>query len=1043
MRAYSVANTLCLSLALILPSAMAQEEAGREQFEKEVRPLLAKHCYECHSGSSKRLEGGLRLDHLQLMLQGGDSGPSIVPGKAKESSLYQAVLHETFEMPPKGKLPAKEIEILQRWIDGGAYWPQEPVPSSEKARDAFDIEQRKKEHWSWQPLRRPSIPEETSPFVHNAIDPFLAQEWKAHHLQPSPEATRSVLIRRLYLDLLGIPPTQEQLQEHLQDESPSWYESMVDQLLASPQFGVRFARHWLDLVRYAESRGHEFDEDVPGANHYRDYVIRAFNLDLPYDQFVREQLAGDMLTQPRVDPVRGWNESVIGTSFWHLGEWVHSPVDTKKDETDRFDNMIDVFSKSMLGLTVACSRCHDHKFDAIGTEDYYALCGFLLSSHYRMARFETDIVHRDIERERAMIREQSQTGWDALMVQLGNRCNQGETGIARWVEATRESISKIHANLQLAQRVPPDAESLRVDYSRMQPSDPSWIPDGPGFGRSPVASHTVDLMEESLRWQPFQAAHFDSYWGRLKARLDSTNAKNNYSQVDTSGQALVTPTFKLQTSQLSYLVRGDCRAFVAVDSMRLISGPLHTETLKVFKSPDGSNSPYYRWVTQPLGRYQGKRLHVEFTPIDGRSFEIVQVIDGPPPAQIAVDPDRIRSTIEKVLASEDRSRWQDVELQLVAGALAKLEENVKTWIAGDDSLVKAFEQKKQAWRDHSSRLAAKTPWESHVTMAMIEGSGEDHPLLIRGNHENTGNLVPRHFLRALESQTEHAKNRLDLAERLLEPSNPFVSRVYINRLWHHMMGRGIVPTTDDFGVQGQPPTHPELLDYLAARLIEGDWSTKNAIRQIVLSHGYRQSSQDSAEALQIDPDNRWLARARVRRLEAESIRDTLLSIAGRLDSSLKPGSVPVHLTDFLQGRGRPPKSGPSDGDGRRSIYGMVRRNFLAPMMTTFDTPNPFSAMGRRNVSSVPAQSLMLLNDPLVHDLARLWSERVFREPYATDAERIQSMYWTAFARAASPREVELSTQFLEQWKRDGMTPQQALQQLAHVLMNRKELLLRF
>ena len=1014
-------------------------------FETKVRPILAERCFECHSGVAKKLEANLRLDHGSFLASGGDSGSVIAEGAA--GLLMQAVRYEAYEMPPTGKLPDEEIAILQKWVADGAVWPDEPVPEMQQAREAFDIAKRKSEHWAWQPRLDPQPPQVNGP-TRSAIDCFVREAIESHGLKANARADRAVLVRRVYLDLVGVPPTIEQLERHMSDADPAWFERIVDQLLASPQFGVRFGRHWLDLVRYAESRGHEFDEDVPGATHYRDYVIRALNEDVPYDQFVTEQIAGDLLPKPRIDAARGYNESLIGTGFWHLGEWVHSPVDSRKDETDRFDNMIDVFSKSILGLTVACARCHDHKFDAIGTADYYALSGFLRSSHYRMVRFETAVAHDSIETERQRLRDAKQAALKQQLSELLKRC-ASEPKAFDVLAAKIKERHRGSAEWRCAVPLPSDDARLRTDFTRPG----AWICEGPGFGKGPVAAGSIDLQvaeQPRLRWQTHAAAHFDSYWAKLKSTTDSINSKNGYNQVDSSGRTLLTPTFELSSGQLSYLIRGQCQAFVSVDSVRLLAGPLHGETRREFRE-DKKAVADYRWVSQPLQRYQGKRVHVEFAPIDAQAFEVLQVIDGAPPELMKIDAssDANREALIRVSADQVASGGaanETVDAILFAAAVEAVAENSGDWLSSELSeAAGALQATIQSWSDELRELENRTRWDSRVAMAMIDGTGENHPILIRGSPENDGPIVERRFLEALDAHqiADAGSGRLQLAREITDPRNPLTARVLVNRLWHHLMGRGIVATTDDFGVQGQRPTHPALLDHLATRLIEDGWSVKRAVRSMVLSDTYQMSSTATPESIAQDPDNLWLARGRVRRLEAEAIRDTLMSVAGRLDLRLEGGSVPVHLTDFLEGRGRPGKSGPADGEFRRSVYIAVRRNFLVPMMTTFDSPNPFSSMGRRNVSSVPAQSLTLLNDPFVHQLARYWVESRDVANAASDNERLARMYLSAFSRQPTEDERAAALGFWAEQIANGRTAPDAWQDLAHVLMNMKEMILRF
>ena len=405
-------------------SARAEEPLPRAQqlefFEKKVRPLLAKHCYECHSVKAKRLEASLLLDSRKGHIQGGDSGASVVPGDADGSLLIEAVRYESYEMPPKGKLPNEEIQTLVRWVNMGAPWPDEAAPTTDGIVEAFDLQKRKSEFWLWQPITDAEAPPvKDNTWARNDIDRHILADLEEAKLAPSRDADRTAILRRLYFDLIGLPPTPEEVEAFVADTKEGAIERVVDRLLESPHFGERWGRHWLDLVRYAESRGHEFDNDTPNAFQYRDYIIRALNADVPYDQLVREHIAGDLLKEPRLHPTQKFNESVLGTGFWFLGEWVHSPVDIRKDESDRFDNMLDVMSKTFLGVTVACARCHDHKFDAISTADYYSLSGFLQSSDYRQARFESMQQNGDVARELAQTDEKYQRQLSELLASQG------------------------------------------------------------------------------------------------------------------------------------------------------------------------------------------------------------------------------------------------------------------------------------------------------------------------------------------------------------------------------------------------------------------------------------------------------------------------------------------------------------------------------------------------------------------------------------------------------------------------------------------------
>ncbi len=382
---------LLLPVLLLLPAtAAAADPAGAEFFETKVRPVLVEHCFGCHSANAAKLKGGLRLDSRAGLLKGGDTGPAVVPGEPGKSRLVAAINYADvgLQMPPKGKLPAAAIADLTAWVKMGAPWPETSVADASGSVQAFDLQKRKAEHWAWRPVRAtppPAVRDAAWPL--SPVDRFLLAKLESAGLRPAPPADRETLLRRVTFDLTGLPPTPAEQDAFLADPSPGAFAKVVDRLLASPAFGERWGRHWLDLVRYAETRGHEFDYPVPDAHQYRDYVLRARNADVPYDRFVAEHVAGDLLPDPR-HSADGADESVLGTGFWLLGEMVHSPVDLRQDQADRLDNMIDVFSKMFLGLTVACARCHDHKYDAIGTRDYYALMGVLEGTSGRLVRFD-------------------------------------------------------------------------------------------------------------------------------------------------------------------------------------------------------------------------------------------------------------------------------------------------------------------------------------------------------------------------------------------------------------------------------------------------------------------------------------------------------------------------------------------------------------------------------------------------------------------------------------------------------------------------------
>ncbi len=796
-------------------------------------------------------------------------------------------------------------------------------------------------------------------------DRFLLDKLNRADLKPAPTASKPIWLRRVTFALTGLPPTSKELKDFEADATPEAFAKVTDRLLASPQYGERWGRHWLDLVRYAESRGHEFEPDIANAFQFRDYVIRALNADVPYDQFVREQLAGDVLPKPRIDPKTGVNESLVGSGFWHLGEEVHSPVDIRQDQADRFDNRIDVASKAFLGLTVACARCHDHKFDAISTKDYYALYGIVEGSAYRQVRFDHWEANRRAAAELAKLRQS--------------------------VEKELEKNVETTWTLSNAAKLLTEAKAEVVaDYSA---PGVFWSPDDVSFGPAPLPAGSMRLNGNRVRIEPYTAAVFDPFWAGLKTSKDSASDYGPLGLSPRVGFSIRTANFTLAKKKLHYLVRGGGTAYAAVNGHTVLAGPLHGNLIQRF--PDANE---YRWITHDLGGYLGQRLHVELSADPKTEFAVALVIqsDGAPPS----------------LPIPVASLTQPPQENFVKAAAAR-------------------------FADAEKVLARNVKWESRLSLAQWDGTPVDEAVFVRGNPRTPGAVVPHRSLEALAG-TEGLKHntgsgRLELAFQWTDPKqNPFASRIAVNRVWHHLFGRGLVPTPDNFGLLGEAPTHPELLDHLATEFVLDGWSVKRLIRKLVLTDAYRMSSDGDPAADKADPTNALLHKFRLKRLEGEAIRDAMLAVSGRLDPKMEGKSVPIFLTPFLDGRGRP-GSGPHDGHGRRSIYLAVRRNFLSPFLLAFDTPIPFSTVGRRQVSNVPAQALILLNDPFVYGQAEVWAKAVLAKPGST-AERIDSMYIAAFGRYPTATERETCAEFVNGQDKDA----KAWADLGHMLFNVKE-----
>jgi hypothetical protein len=1165
-------------------------EAGDlEFFEKRVRPVLVEHCYKCHSTKAQKLKGSLLLDSREGLMKGGDTGPVIDTKQPENSRLLEAIGYKNvdLQMPPKGKLPDAVIADLTAWVKHGAAWPAEKT-TSKAAKDGFDLQERKKSHWAWQPIRVPSPPPSPYPLpqiggegrvrgARSPVDAFVLARLEAKGLKPAAAADRRTLLRRVTFDVIGLPPTLEEIDAFLKDDSPNAFAKVVDRLLASPRFGERWGRHWLDLVRYAESRGHEQDYTTPNAYQYRDYVIRALNADVPYDQFVTEHIAGDLLERPRLHPGERFNESILGTGFWFLGEEIHSPVDPRQDEADRFDNRIDVMTKTFLGLTVSCARCHDHKFDAISAKDYYALFGFLESSSYRLVCFDSLEQNRRVTAELARLRERVRpelhraiatalrptaerlsdyllAAREALLAGPDDDAKPGQPiadnyrrrlstiaeahrlnadMIGAWMThlTTADADDPFHAwahvagdaqagePARLAEIIGPLAAALKekdrsaeaslknaqviIDYSTAKPAD--WMPDDSGFGAGSRRPGDISLSGDSarpaIRLTERGAAVYDLAWDDLRYAVGAENDPSAIGRMFRAGRSLRTPSFSLTTGRLFYLMRGVGQAYVAVGQHTLINGPLHAKLV----APINTNGKY-RWVSHDLTVYKGQLAHVEFTAQGGHDFEVALVVQAEQtpaerPSQSLLQlltGDQARSlpalasgyqrmfldACEKLerggTQASPRPRFGGEGLE-VRGKANPLTPNPSppstgargaSWnsvnwalahpdLFGNGEEAATLADTAERCLAEEKKVLGQARFKSRLALAMLDGNGVDERVFVRGSPKALGEPTPRRFLEALAGpaplRIQRGSGRLELARQMTDPAiNPLLPRVMVNRIWHHLFGRGLVASVDNFGVLGEAPTHPELLDYLADRFVKDGWSIKRLIRALVLTSAYQMSSAPPSpyplppqggegrvggveEAEQHDPQNLLLHRMRVRRLEGEAIRDAILAVSGRLNERMYGPSVPVHLTPFLDGRGRP-TTGPLDSDGRRSLYLAVRRNFLSPFLLTFDTPIPFSTVGRRTVSNVPAQALILMNDPFVHQQAETWARRVLSQPGSAE-ERIERMFVSAFGRAPTDSERAACRAFIAQQARlhhvtaDDVPP---WKDLAHALFNVKE-----
>jgi hypothetical protein len=742
------------------------QQADADFFEKKIRPVLADRCYSCHGVAAGKRKGGLLLDSRAAILKGGDSGPAAIEGDLQKSLLLRAVRYtEEFKMPPKGKLPDPAIADLAEWVRRGLPWPEEAgTAATLSATKAVEIP------WSFRPIRKPE-PGWT-------IDRFIDARLKDRGFHPAPPAERPELLRRVTFDLTGLPPTVEELDAFLADSSRGAFERVVDRLLASVHFGERWARHWMDVARYADSTGFGADYTLDDAWRYRDYLIDAFNRDKPYDEFVREQIAGDLLPSP----------VPVATGLLVIGPKELAEYDKEKLRMDVVDEQLNTIGQAFLGLTFGCARCHDHKFDPVTAADYHALAGILRSTR----TIPPGNISGPI------------SGWN---IRLMNPTPENVKALADWKSQAAKARAKL---VQLRDRKSSVAESRALERAIAATAD-----------------------EKELR------------------RLQDMLAKK---------KSVIPPT------------------------------------------PEEEN-----------------RLKAE----------MVQALMSPKPDQM--------------VAVEDEKAPSDIRIH------------------------------------------------------------------IRGDVHNLGASVPRGFLKAIplgRPVDPKGSGRLELADWITHPDHPLPGRVWVNRIWHHLLGEGLVRTVDNFGARGEAPSHPELLDYLAGRLAETRGSLKQIVREIVLSDAYRRASRGGST----DPENRLLGRRDRRRLDAESLRDSMLAISGELDPA-RGGSTMTYTGRLFI----PYESSllPFDPWRRRAVYLPIYRGATLPdVLEVFDGAPPGMVTGRRASTTVPTQALFLLNSPFVLDRARAVAESLVRRSDLDDRGRLALLYRKLFSREPSDGEARRAREFL-------------------------------
>jgi hypothetical protein len=816
--------------------AFCADPAG-DYFETRVRPVLAKNCYSCHTDAKM---GGLQLDTRGHAMAGGKSGPVIVPGDPENSRIVAAISYTDpkLKMPPSGKLADSDIEVLITWIKDGAVWPA----TGKTLAPQYTITKDQRAFWAFQPVARPQPPRtKDEKWARTDIDRFILAKLETKNLKPAPPADRRTLIRRAYFDLTGLPPTFDEVNAFLADRSPDAFTKVVDRLLASPRYGERWGRHWLDIARYSDDKLNPTQEEpYPAAFRYRDWVVRAFNDDMPYDKFVMAQIAGDQMPEP-VKYQAG------------LGLYALSP--------EFQDDRVDVTTRGFLAMTVACAQCHDHKYDPIPTKDYYSLFGIFNNTH------------------------------------------------------------------------------------------PAEEPIAP--------KETVDA------------------WRAQKNRLDAKD-KELKSFVDTQSQQLA-EILAGQTAEYMLTVAGDA------DGSKLDAPTLaRWKNYLTGRKPD---HPYLAGWAGAKSMVDRRREAAKFQELLLQTNEEKKAVDDRNHIKLGLDPSR-RDLSQANLESLPRDNyvlWNEV-FGDARGVLVYKEKDLARYLSGP-------------WKSHladlraeADKLKAALPPQYPFLQVIKDNTNPTQQFVwIRGNRDSKGDPAPPRFLSVLsagEPKTfDKGKERIELAQAIASPSNPLTARVIVNRIWQYHFGAGLVLTPSNFGQLGDRPSHPELLDYLASRFMEEGWSLKKLHREIMLSAAYAESAREPAGAANVDPDNRLLSHANRHRLDAESLRDAILSAAGNLD--LKCEGKPAPLGD----------------NHCRTVYTFISRKKLDPYLSLFDFPVPNATNEARNQTNVPLQRLFLMNSPFVLAESKALTK---------DSPAIEALYERLLQRRPSQAEIQLGRRFLDE-----------------------------
>lgn len=986
-----IAHLVAALLAIhVLPACLPAADTDADFFEKHIRPLLVARCEGCHSQATGKTSGGLALDTRAGWTLGGDSGTAIVPKKLDESLLIKAIRYvdDGPQMPPEekgGKLPAAEIALLEEWVTRGAYDPRETA----ERLGGMSLEDAKK-WWSFQPLASVTPPVVArADWMANEIDRFLTAKRDEKTLTPVGLADRRTLLRRATLDLTGFPPTPDEIREFLGDESPEAFAKVVDRLLASPAYGERWGRHWLDVARYADTAGDGADYPVREAYQYRDWVVNSFNRDQPFEEFIQEQIAGDIIGA--AGPVELYRERVTATGFLAIGKRYGYSPSPDYQHLD-FADAIDSVGRSILGLSIGCARCHDHKFDPVSTRDYYALYGILQSTKWAFPGGE--------EHKRP-------ANFPALVP---------PAEAARLDREKQEAISKIDASIT----------SLKAEQSRL---DGKWFAGG------------VDLAFEGQELGKSPTG----VWLAIGPNQVIAEAQSPYATVHPKG----TRGVRMGTAQANEGVRYVWPEKRQIADAKTLHFAIDFRTV----APTDKTGAYRLYLGR--GVIESLAIQCSVTPTEfaiavGDKWQIIRKLEADKWYTLRLSFDWPSKTISGVVGVPDdltkieslpwNTAWDGVldtficdAIGHVAGPAAvrdldNLGLQVEPFRApGGDPVAppNVAENATQRLADITNELVdltqqrttliAKQPYD--MAYGVSEGTPSNAKIQKRGDPYVLGEEVPRQFLKVLGgdelADSSKTSGRLQLAQWLVRDDRPLAARVFVNRIWQWHFGRGIVETASDFGSRGAAPSHPEFLEWLTAKFLKSGGSVKTLHRLIMNSRTYQLASDDHVDNLEVDPENRWHWRFPRRPLDAESIRDSMLFVSKRLDTS-PAGPHPFPATETWGYTIHNPFHAVYDSN-RRSIYLMVQRNRRHPYLALFDGADPNSSVGERLPTTTPTQALFLMNSPFVHEQARGFAERLLAVP-GDDNTRIAQAIELATGREAVDSRVAKLAAFLDDYR---------------------------